>query len=290
MNLGGINMLLKLENVRKNYDGFSLDCSIEVKKGQVTGLVGSNGAGKSTTFKSILGLIFPDSGNIEMFGKKLEELTVADRERLGVVLTEVNTFDYLKPRDLISILSAMYKNFSETDFLAKCSKYNIPLNKTIKDFSTGMKAKLKLIIALSHDAEFLILDEPTAGLDVIMRNELLDMLREYMEDDRRGILISSHISSDLEGLCDDFYMISNGKIIIHEETDVLLSEYGILKLTDDQYDTVDKQYVIATKKEKFGYLCLTNQKDFYQENYPQIAIEKGNIDDFIILMVQGERK
>ncbi len=283
-------MLLKLENVRKNYDGFSLDCSIEVKKGQVTGLVGSNGAGKSTTFKSILGLIFPDSGNIEMFGKKLEELTVADRERLGVVLTEVNTFDYLKPRDLISILSAMYKNFSETDFLAKCSKYNIPLNKTIKDFSTGMKAKLKLIIALSHDAEFLILDEPTAGLDVIMRNELLDMLREYMEDDRRGILISSHISSDLEGLCDDFYMISNGKIIIHEETDVLLSEYGILKLTDDQYDTVDKQYVIATKKEKFGYLCLTNQKDFYQENYPQIAIEKGNIDDFIILMVQGERK
>ncbi|MBO5388308.1 MAG: ABC transporter ATP-binding protein, partial [Lachnospiraceae bacterium] len=103
-------------------------------------------------------------------------------------------------------------------------------------------------------------------------------------------LISSHISTDLEGLCDDFYMISNGQIIIHEETDVLLAEYGILKLTDDQYDTIDRQYFIATKREKFGYLCLTNQKDFYQENYTQVVIEKGNIDDFIILMVQGERK
>ncbi|MBQ9936291.1 MAG: ABC transporter ATP-binding protein [Lachnospiraceae bacterium] len=282
-------MLLKLENVKKDYGTFCLDCSIEVKKGQVTGLVGSNGAGKSTTFKSILGLIFPDSGSIEMFGKKLDEITPADKERLGVVLTEANTFDYLKVKDIISILKAMYKNFSEEYFIAKCNQYKVPLNKTIKEFSTGMKAKLKVIIALSHDAELLILDEPTAGLDVIMRNELLDMLREYMEDDKRGILISSHISTDLEGLCDDFYMISNGKIIIHEETDVLLSEYGVLKLTDDQYDTIDKQYVIATKREKFGYLCLTNQKDFYQENYPQIAIEKGNIDDFIIIMVQGDR-
>ena len=283
-------MLLKLENVKKDYGTFNLDCSIEVKRGQVTGLVGSNGAGKSTTFKSILGLIFPDSGNIEMFGKKLNDITPEDKEKLGVVLTEANTFDYLRPKDLVSILKAMYKSFSETDYIAKCHQYKVPLDKTIKDFSTGMKAKLKVIIALSHDAELLILDEPTAGLDVIMRNELLDMLREYMEDDRRGILISSHISTDLEGLCDDFYMISNGEIIIHEETDVLLSEYGILKLTDDQYDTIDKQYIIATKREKFGYLCLTNQKDFYQENYPQVAIEKGNIDDFIILMVQGERK
>jgi len=116
------------------------------------------------------------------------------------------------------------------------------------------------------------------------------MLREYMEDDSRGILISSHISSDLEGICDDIYMISEGKIIIHEDTDVLLSEYGVLKCTATQYEKIEKDYIISTKKEKYGYLCLTNQKDFYHENYPEIAIEKGNIDDFIILMVQGERK
>lgn len=283
-------MLLKLDNVKKNYGSFNLDCSIEVKKGQVTGLVGSNGAGKSTTFKSILGLIFPDSGSIQMFGKEVSQLTPADKEKLGVVLTEANTCHYLKAKDMISILKAMYKNFSEETYLEKCKKYNIPLDKTIKDFSTGMKAKLKVIIALSHDAELLILDEPTAGLDVIMRNELLDMLRDYMENDSRGILISSHISSDLEGLCDDIYMISEGKIVMHEDTDVLLSEYGVLKCTDAQYEKIEKDHIISTKKEKFGYVCLTNQKDFYQENYPEIAIEKGNIDDFIILMVQGERK
>ena len=172
----------------------------------------------------------------------------------------------------------------------KCKAYGIPLKKIIKDFSTGMKAKLKVILAMSHNAKLLILDEPTAGLDVIMRNELLDMLRDYMENEERGILISSHISTDLEGLCDDIYMIANGKIIMHEETDVLLSEYGVLKLTKEQYETVDKAYILSSKEEKFGYLCLTNQKDFYMENYPEIAIEKGNIDDFIILMEKGVRK
>lgn len=280
-------MLLKLENVKKKYDEFELNCSLEVRKGQVTGLVGSNGAGKSTTFKAILGLIFSEGGEIEMFGKKLSDITPADKEKLGVVMTEANICEILNAKDMVSVMKAMYKDFSMEDYLAKCKQYNIPLNKPIKEFSTGMKAKLKLILALSHNAKLLILDEPTAGLDVIMRNELLDMLREYMENDERGILISSHIATDLEGLCDDIYMIANGKVIIHEETDVLLSEYGVLKLTKEEYERLDKQYIISTKEEKYGYLCLTNEKAFYQENYPQIAIEKGSIDDLIILMVNG---
>ena len=283
-------MLLKLENVKKNYGNFSLDCSMKVKRGQVTGIIGSNGAGKSTTFKSILGLIFPDGGNIEMFGKNVNDISIEDKEKIGVVLTEANVNELLRAKDLVPIMKAMYKKFSTEDYLNKCKQYNIPMDKPIKEYSTGMKAKLKLILALSHDAELLILDEPTAGLDVIMRNELLDMLRDYMEDDNRGILISSHISTDLEGICDDLYMISEGKIVMHEETDVLLSEYGIIKATKEQFDSLDKTHIISVKEEKFGYLCLTNQKDFYMENYPSVAIEKGNIDDFIILMVKGERK
>ncbi|MBO5164986.1 MAG: ABC transporter ATP-binding protein [Lachnospiraceae bacterium] len=283
-------MLLKLENVKKNYGTFHLDCSIEIKKGQVTGLVGSNGAGKSTTFKAILGLIFPESGTIEMFGKKLADITSADKEQLGVVLSEANICELLSAKDMAPIMNAMYKKFSTKDYFEKCRQYNIPLDKPIKEFSTGMKAKLKLLLALSHDAKLLILDEPTAGLDVIMRNELLDMLRDYMEDGERAILISSHIATDLEGLCDDLYMIADGKIIIHEETDVLLAEYGVLKLTKEQYENLDKEFIISTKEEKFGYLCLTNRKDYYQENYPQIAIEKGNIDDLVILMGKGGKK
>lgn len=283
-------MLLKLENVKKNYGRFQLDCSLEVKAGQVTGLVGSNGAGKSTTFKSILGLIFPDSGNITMFGKKLEDLTVADKEQLGVVLTEANVCELFCAEDMIPVMKAMYKKFSVDEYMEKCRQYGVPLDKPLKEFSTGMRAKLKVILALSHDARLLILDEPTAGLDIIMRNELLDMLRDYMENEENAILISSHIATDLEGLCDDLYMIADGKIIIHEETDVLLSEYGVLKLTAEQYESLDKDYIISTKEEKFGYLCLTNRKDYYQENYPQIAIEKGSIDDLIIMMSKGGRK
>lgn len=283
-------MLLKLDAVKKRYGAFELDCSIEVKKGQVTGLVGRNGAGKSTTFKSVLGLIFPDSGTIEMFGKKLSELTTEDREQLGVVLTEAGACELFTAKDLLPVLKAMYKRFSEQEYLGKCKQYDIPMDKPLKEFSTGMKAKFKIIMALSHDAKLLILDEPTAGLDVVMRTELLDMLRDYMEDEERAILISSHISTDLEGLCDDIYMISDGKIVIHEETDVLLSEYGVLKVTEEQYEGLEKEYIMATVKEKFGYLCLTNRKEFYQENYPQLAIEKGNIDDLIMMMGKGGRK
>ena len=192
-------------------------------------------------------------------------------------------------KDLLPILSALYKKFDKNAFLKGCEKYRIPLNKKIKDFSTGMKTKLKLLVATTHEAKLLILDEPTAGLDVIVRDEFLEMLQDYMSKGERSILISSHISSDLESLCDDFYMIHDGKIIMHEETDILLSEYGILKPTTEQYQTLDKKYLLKVKEEAFGYRCLTNERQYYMENYPDIIIEKGNIDEIILIMVKGER-
>ena len=163
------------------------------------------------------------------------------------------------------------------------------MNKKIKDFSTGMKRKLQVLAAISHGADFLILDEPTAGLDVLARDEMLTMLREYMETEGRSILISSHISSDLEDFCDDIYMIDEGKIVMHEETDVLLNEYGLLKVREEQYEILDKSYIIRSKKENFGYSCLTNEKQFYEENYPDVVIEKGSIDELIMMMIRGER-
>ena len=169
--------------------------------------------------------------------------------------------------------------------------FHLPMDKKIKDFSTGMKAKLKVLVAVSHHAKLLILDEPTAGLDVVARDELLDILREFMEkDEERAILISSHISADLETLCDDLYMIDNGKIVLHEDSDVLLSDYAILKLDKQQFDTIDKQYILRVKKEVYGYRCLTNQKRYYLENYPEMVIEKGTIDDVILMMVRGNEQ
>ena len=281
-------MLLNLEHVQKTYGTFALDVSLKVQEGQVIGLIGANGAGKSTTFKSVLGLIHSEVGKCEMFGKPIKELTASDKEKIGVVLAESGFSGYITVKDVAAIMAAMYKDFSNAEFEEKCRRFGIPLNKQIKEFSTGMKAKLKVLAALSHDAKLLILDEPTAGLDVVAREEVLDMLREYIEDGTRGILISSHISSDLEGLCDELYMIGDGHIVMHEETDVLLSEYGVLKVTPEQYEKLDKQYLLKVKKEQSYYRCLTSQKMYYKENNPELIVENGSIDELMVVMLRGE--
>ena len=280
--------MLKIKHLKKNYDKFSLDCSLELMPGCVTGLIGQNGAGKSTTFKAILGLISTDGGNITILGKDMKDFTAKDKENLGVVLSDSGFSGYLKIKDIIPILQNMYSKFDKSLFIEQVQRFRLPMNKQIKEFSTGMKAKLKVLVAISHNAKLLILDEPTAGLDVIAREELLEMLREFLEkDEERSILISSHISSDLESLCDDLYMIHDGRIILHEDTDVLLSDYALLKVDADQYDKLDKQFILRSKKEIYGYSCLTNQKQYYIENYPKIAIEKGTIDEVITMMIRG---
>lgn len=281
--------MLKVEHLKKNYDKFSLDCSLEVMQGCVTGLIGQNGAGKSTTFKAVLGLISIDGGTVTILGKDIRQFTPEDKESLGVVLSDSGFSGYLTIRDIIPVLKNMYKNFDYPFFMEQTERFQLPPDKKIKEFSTGMKAKLKVLVAISHGAKLLILDEPTAGLDVIARDELLEMLREFMEkDEERSILISSHISGDLETLCDDLYMIHEGKIILHEDTDVLLSDYALLKVDDEQYNQLDKQFIMRSKRETYGYSCLTNQKQYYLDNYPKAAIERGTIDAVISMMIRGQ--
>lgn len=281
--------MLKIKDLKKSYDLFHLDVSFEIPRGCITGLIGANGAGKSTIFKGILDLISVDGGTIEIFGKDYKTLSNKDKENLGVVLAESGFSSYLTVQDVTKILDSMYSQFDKTMFLDYCKRYHLPLKKQIKEFSTGMKAKLKILTAISHKAEFLLLDEPTTGLDVLAREELLSMLREYMEEnENRTILISSHISTDLEGLCDDLYMIDNGKVVLHEEIDTLLGQYGLLKVSSEQYETLDKNYLLRKKRENWGYSCLTNQKQFYLENYPSYIVEKGSIDEVITMMIKGE--
>ena len=280
--------MIQLRNAEKQYKDFKLECSLEVKPGRITGLVGQNGSGKSTTFKMILGLIHADAGEVEIFGKPVRQLTKEDKENIGVVLSDAGFSGYIKVKDAIPVMEALYRRFDKEEFIRGCKRFGIPLDKKIKEFSTGMKTKLKLLVAISHDAKLLILDEPTAGLDVIVRDEFLEVLQEYMDKGERSVLISSHISSDLESLCDDFYMIHDGKIIMHEDTDILLSEYGILKPTAEQFAQLDKQHLIRIKKEAHGYRCLTNKRQYYAEKYPEMVIEKGNIDEMILMKIRGE--
>lgn len=281
--------MLKLKDVEKKYADFSLNCSLAVEPGQIIGLVGRNGAGKSTTFKIALGLLSYQAGEVSLLGKPLEELTEEDRQRLGVSLSEAGFSEYLAIQDIVPMLNTFYRQFQKEFFLQKCADFQLPLKKAIKDFSTGMKARLKILIAVSHQASLLILDEPTAGLDVVAREEILSLLQEYMEqDETRSILISSHISKDLEQLCDALYFIDQGTIILREDTDVLLDEYGLLKMTEEQYEQIEKDYVIAVKKTGFGYQVLTKQRQFYLENYPEIVLEKTSVDEIILMIMGGK--
>ena len=281
--------MLKIDNLNKSYGTFRLDCSMEVLQGRVTGLVGQNGAGKSTTFKAVLGLIRPDGGRIEILGKDSSQFSAKEKQELGVVLSNAGFSGYLTIKDIVPVMGSLYARFDKTFFLEQVRRFGLPDNQKIKEFSTGMKAKLKVLTAISHRARLLILDEPTAGLDVVARDELLELLRAFMEQDEdRGILVSSHISGDLETLCDDIYMLHNGKIILHEDTDVLLDDYAVLKVDEQQYRTIEKRYILRCRKESFGYSCLTNQKRFYSENYPKLAVIKGSIDEVIMMMIRGE--
>ena len=186
----------------------------------------------------------------------MQDIGAKEKQELGVVLSESGFSGYLTIKDIIPVLESLYE---------------------------------KVLVAASHNARLLILDEPTAGLDVVARDELLEILREFMEqDENRAILISSHISGDLETLCDDVYLIHEGKVILHEETDVLLSDYALMKADEGQYAAMDKQYLLRVRKESFGYTCLTDQKQYYMENYPKLVIEKGTIDGVITMMIRGE--
>lgn len=279
--------MINIQGLQKQYPGFCLDLSLQLPKGRVTGIVGRNGAGKSTTIKAILGIVQPDGGTVTVLGREASRLTGADRCRIGVALAESGFSNYINIRCVVRILRAMYPSFDQAAFLAHVQHAKLPLDEPIKDFSTGMKAKLRVLSAISHNAELLVLDEPTAGLDVVARNEILDLLRAYMaQDENRSLLITSHISSDLEGLCDDIYMINDGHVVLHEETDRLLSNYALLKVTKEQYANMDRRYLLSVRKRPYGYACLTGEKQFYKENDPSIVMENGSIDDLILMLSQ----
>ena len=281
-------MLVQLDRVMKKYGSFALELNMQIPENQIIGLIGANGAGKSTTFKLMIGLIRPDQGNAEVFGRNAAELGAEEKQKIGVVFSDSGFSEYLRVQQLIPVMKRFYPDFQEKEFCKRCERFKIPLNKQIKDFSTGMKAKLNVLLALSHDSSLLLLDEPTAGLDVVAREEILDLLREYMEIPGRTIVISSHISGDLEHFCDDLYMIHEGKIVLHEETDRILEEYGFLKVSEQEYEVLDKEYLLRVRKESFGYSCLTDQKNYYLENYPGLVVEKGSVDEVISMLVKGE--
>lgn len=253
---------IEVNNLSKKYDGFELkNINFAVPKGSIVGFVGENGAGKTTTIKSILN-ITNANGNIKILGKDIKQHEKEIKQNIGVVLDDSFLSDYLTAKQINSIMKDIYKEWNESKYINYLKQFNLPTNKLLKDYSSGMKMKLKIATAISHNPKLLILDEPTSGLDPVVRNEILDIFRNYIEEDEtRSIFISTHITTDLEHISDYIVFIEKGEIIFNIPTAELLENYGIIKCSKEEFLNIDKQDYIRFKKEKYQYEVLTDNKE-----------------------------
>lgn len=280
---------LKVENLSKKYDDFLLDkVSFYVPKGNIVGFIGENGAGKSTTINTMLDIIERDSGDVYILDSEKNKIINSIRERIGVVFDGNNFPEDLTPQKLNNVLKAIYTNWEEKKFYEFIEKFNLPKNKKIKNFSRGMKMKLSISVALSHKAELLILDEATSGLDPIVRDDILDILLDFVQDEKNSILISSHITSDLEKVADYIVFIHKGKVIFEETKDNLIYNYGMMKCKTKEFDSIDKKDIIRFRKMDYGYEILVKNKNEMERKYPNFVMDNIKIEDIMLMYVKGE--
>lgn len=282
---------LAVNDLTKKYRDFVLDhVSFSVPSGTIVGLIGENGAGKSTTINAILGLIKKDSGNIEIFGKSDTQAAESIRDQIGVVFDGNSYPDVLSARKLNRILSKIYQTWDEHKFFSLLEKMSLPADKKIKQFSKGMKMKLSIAAALSHDSRLLILDEATSGLDPVVRDDILDLFLNFVQDENHSILVSSHITSDLEKAADYIVFIHKGKVVFCKSKDELRYQYGIIRCGSAQFDAIDKDEVIACRKQDYEWDVLVADREKAQKKYPKAVIDPASIDEIMLLYVKGETK
>ncbi|TCT16251.1 ABC-2 type transport system ATP-binding protein [Natranaerovirga pectinivora] len=274
--------ILELKDISKEYEGFKLDnINITLPSGYIMGFIGENGAGKSTTIKVILDLIHKDSGTVKILGKDSKELKLV-KEDIGVVMDESYLPETLNLKEVNLIMKNVYKKWDKEVFKSYIDRFNLPNNKTIKDYSRGMKMKLAISIALSHDPKLLILDEATSGLDPMVRDEILDVFLEFIRDEQHSIFISSHIISDLEKVCDYITLIHKGKIVFTEEKDNLLEKYGILKCSHSEFEKINKENVKGVRKNQFGVEALVLKRKISGK----YVIDPANIEDIMLYHIK----
>ncbi len=282
--------ILEIKNLCKKYNEFELkNININLPKGMIMGLIGENGAGKSTTIKAILNIINFDEGEIKLFGLDSKKSEKNLKEDIGVVLDDSFLSDYLTPKDINKIMKVIYINWDEKLYMNYIENFKLPKGKIIKEYSSGMKMKLKIAVALSHHPKLLILDEPTSGLDPVARNEILDIFQEFIQDEENSILVSSHITSDLEHISDYITFIDSGEIALTKTRDELLEEYGIAKCKENEFKMIDKKDYIKYKKNRYEYNILVENKLEFKNKYNIEIIDKPTIEDIMLIYIKGEK-
>ncbi len=276
---------IEIKNLTKKYNDFTLEINgLNIPKGCIMGLVGSNGAGKSTMIKAILDLINIDGGEITINSKSNKNESV--REDIGVVFDELKFPMIFTAKDIRTVLKGVYKNWDDALYNKYLQKFNLPNNKKIKEFSRGMKMKLSIAAALAHKPKLLILDEATSGIDPVVRDEILDIFLEFIQDEEHTVLASSHIISDIEKAADYVTFINNGKIVFCEEKDVLLDKYRLVKCGNDELNALDKSGIVGIRTNSFGAEAL-----MLTENVPaNFVCSKAGIEDIMLMIIKNEGK
>lgn len=280
---------LKVENLSKKYPDFLLNfISFHIPKGNIVGIIGENGAGKTTTLNCILGIEKRDMGDVYFFKEGKNELEKNIRDKIGVVFDEICFPEYLSLKELNNILKKIYINWDENKYIELLNKFNLKISSKIKNLSKGMKMKLSLCVALSHNAKLLILDEATSGLDPVVRDDILDLLLEFVQDEENSVVMSSHITSDLEKVADYIIFIHEGKTVFEEKKDNLIYEYGMIKCKADDFNKIEKVDILRYIKTDCMYEVLVKNKKEIEKKYQNILIDNVKLEDIMLMFVKGE--
>lgn len=281
--------ILEINGLNKVYDDFALkDVSFSLPKGFIMGFVGENGSGKTTTIRSILNMARIDSGKISIFGLDSVKDTIAIKERLGVVFDSLYLAEHLNIRQIEKQLKPFYKDWNSEEFFRRIKQFDLPDNKKVGDFSKGMKMKIMVAIALSHNAEFIILDEPTSGLDPVARDELLDILAEYIEDENRGVLFSTHITADIERIADYITILHSGKVWYTGTKDELTESYAVIKGAEDDIPSALKSKLIGFHSYRNGFDALIKTDNLV--GIPDtLEYEKASIDEILVYIAKEDK-
>ena len=281
--------ILEVRNLTKQYADFTLDhVSFSIPKGTIMGLIGENGAGKSTTINAILDLIHKDDGTVTFWGQELSSAKQL-KEDIGVVFDGINFYETLTAAKVGKISQAAYEQWDDRLYREYLNRFQLPTDKEIKTFSKGMKMKLCIAVALSHKPKLLILDEATSGLDPVMRDDILDVFLEFVQDEEHSIMISSHITTDLEKVADNITFIHHGKVLFCKAKDELLYQYGIVRCGAAVFDEIDKSEILAYRKEDYQWNVLVADKEKARRRYKNAVVDDAAIDDILLLYVKGER-
>lgn len=282
---------IEIKGITKKYDGFTLDnVSFDVPKGSIMGFIGQNGAGKSTTIRSLLNIIPIDSGEIKLLGLDHIKDEKEIKERIAVVFDELPFHDVFNAKDMSRIFEGIYPKWNRNEYMRYLDRFQLPRKKKIGEFSKGMKMKLQIACALSHEAELLVMDEPTSGLDPVVRDEILRIFMEYREDGERSILMSSHITSDLEKIADSITYIDRGKILLSGYKDEILENHGVIKCSKEQLAEIDPADIVSARVNAFGAEVMVSDREKASYKYSGLMLGPTSLEEIMLYYVNRDKK